>query len=612
MRFMRLTFNGRPEGRLGRQLWSNLFLAGFLCLFAIASSGIVLRAQAPDEDNYVLGPDSQFDPKVPHGLVTKHTFVAGTNSMYPGTVRDYWVYVPKQFDGKRGAALMVFQDGAGYVSTNGAWRVPLVFDNLIAKREMPVTVGLFVNPGIVPSLRGSNALHRFNRSFEYDTLGDRYARFLSEELLPDMLAQTRVFITPDPNLRAIAGSSSGGIAAFTVAWERPDLFRRVFSTIGTYVGLRGGNDYPTLIRKFEPRPLRVYLQGGYHDLNIYGGNWWIANQDMFSALDWAGYESQKRFGTGGHNSKHGASILPDALRWLWADWATPIKPGVSTNAPVSQIIIPGSEWELLGQGYGFPGGLCATATGEVFFADMTESRIYRIAPDGTIRIVRRDTNQAQSLALDPQGNIVATQPDGSRLVRYTGPDDETLLADNHFTKDVVVANSGLLYFTDPRARAVKSIDARGQVRSYPVGIDYPSGLCLTPDQSLLLVSDLVGQFIHSFQIQTDGSLAFGQPYFHLHLPDNPRGSGADGMAVDTEGRLYVTSHLGIQFCDQAGRVNGILAKPEPTAWASDICFGGPDFKTLYLTAGDKVWRRKTKAQGVLPQATPIVPRPPRL
>ena len=603
MRTLSIGRTGLPPARF--LAWT---LAGMCWLLGwITSIGF-----AQEVEEYQLGPDSQFNPAVPQGVVTKHTLVAGTNSVFPGSVRDYWTYVPKQYDGSRAAALMVFQDGGGYVRTNGAWRVPWVFDNLIAKGEMPVTLGIFVNPGIVPSLRGSNALPRFNRSFEYDGLGPNYARFLAEELLPDALIQTRVFVTPDPNLRAIGGASSGAIAAFTAAWERPDLFRRVFSTIGTYVGLRGGNDYPTLIRKFEPKPLRIFLQDGYNDLNIYGGNWWIANQDMLSALQWAGYDVEKRFGVGGHNSRHGASIFPDAMRWLWRDWARPIQSRISTNSPLNQMIRSENGWELLGQGYGFPGGLCTLPNGELFFADMSENRVYRIALDGTVRVARQNTSGAQSLAYAPDNSLIASQPDGRRIVRYTGTDNETYLNDSTFSKDVVVGSSGVIYFTDPRERSVKMLDTNGRLRVVSTEIDYPSGLCLTPDQSLLLVSDLVGQFVYSFQIQTDGSLAYGQPYYHLHLPDNPRGSGADGMAVDTDGRLYVATHLGIQVCDQAGRVLGIIAKPEPTAWASDVAFGGAQFDTLFLTSGDKVWRRKTNVRGALPYQAPVVPSPPRL
>ncbi|MFM8358418.1 MAG: SMP-30/gluconolactonase/LRE family protein, partial [Verrucomicrobiota bacterium] len=536
-----------------RNPWPGLALPAFLLPLALALG---------QEPAYRLGPDSQFNPAIPHGQVTKHTWVAATNSVFPGTVRDYWVYRPAQLTPTQAAALMVFQDGRGYQSTNGAWRVPWVFDNLIARGEMPVTVGVFVDPGVVPSLHGTNALPRFNRSLEYDGLGDAYARFLEEELLPDVVRQTGVFLSPDPNLRAMGGASSGAIAAFTAAWERPDLFRRVFSTIGTYVGLRGGNDYPTLVRKYEPKPLRVFLQDGYQDQNIYGGNWWIANQDLYSALAWAGYEVRKEWGTGGHDSHHGASLLPEALRWLWAGWPAPLKPGRAAQSPVAEVTVAEADWQLLGQGYGQPGGLCAGPGGEVYFTDAAESRVYRIAPDGAITAIRSATSQAQALALLPDGSLLATQPEARRLVQYTGRDEEKFVASDTGCKDVLVAHGGTIYFTDPKERSVKRVDAKGRVATLDTGIEFPAGVGLSPDQSLLYVSDLVGQFVYSFQIQTDGGLAHRQPYYHLHLPDNPRGSGADGLCVDADGRLYVATPLGVQFCDQAGRVNGILAAPE--------------------------------------------------
>ncbi|MBI3191097.1 MAG: gluconolactonase, partial [Pedosphaera parvula] len=283
-------------------------------------------------DDYALGPDSQVQPGVPHGTLTKASW---TSKIFPGTVRDYWVYVPAQYDAAKPACVMVFQDGAGYASTNGSWRVPVGFDNLIHRKEMPVTIGVFINPGVVPAT-STNALARYNRSFEYDGLGDQYARFLLEEILPEVAKSYN--LSMNGNDRAIGGASSGAICAFTAAWEQPDQFSRVFSTIGTYVGLRGGNDYPTLIRKTEPKPIRVFLQDGSGDLNIYGGNWWVANQDMLSSLEFGGYEVTHVWGDGGHNSKHGGALLPDALRWLWKDWPAPIKTGVGSKQPLMDIL----------------------------------------------------------------------------------------------------------------------------------------------------------------------------------------------------------------------------------------------------------------------------------
>jgi enterochelin esterase family protein len=278
-------------------------------LLALCSTWFVRAAE-----DYKLSPDSFPKEGVPQGEVTKYAF---TNSaVYPGTVRNYWVYVPKQYDPAKPAALMVFQDGGSYVNTNGQYRAPTVFDNLIAKKEMPVTIGVFVNPGVIPATEEGKR-DRSNRSFEYDSLGDAYAKFLLDELLPEVARKYN--LTIDPNLRAICGASSGGICAFTVAWERPDAFRKVLSHIGSFTNIRGGHVYPALIRKTEKKPLRVFLQDGSADLDNLHGNWPLANQEMAAALKFMGYDYKFEFGTEGHNGKHGGAILPDSLRWLWRE-----------------------------------------------------------------------------------------------------------------------------------------------------------------------------------------------------------------------------------------------------------------------------------------------------
>ena len=267
---------------------------------------------------YKFGRDSLPQEGVPRGDIIK--MPPFTNStIFPGTVRDWWVYVPKQYDASKPACLMVFQDGGGYVSTasNATYRVPTVFDNLIAKKEMPVTIGVFINPGNVPAADREQR-GRSNRSFEYDSLGDLYAKFLIQEILPEVTKKYN--ITKDPEGRAIGGASSGGICAFTVAWERPDEFRKVLSHIGSFTNIRGGHNYPAMIRKTEKKPLRVFLQDGSHDLDNLHGNWPLANQEMAAALKFMNYDYQFVLGEGTHSGKHGGAILPESLRWLWQDY----------------------------------------------------------------------------------------------------------------------------------------------------------------------------------------------------------------------------------------------------------------------------------------------------
>jgi enterochelin esterase family protein len=265
-------------------------------------------------DDYKLGPDSQEQPGVPKGTVTKHTW--NDSKVFPGTVRDWWLYGPAQYDGKQPACVMVFQDGAGYMNPKGQFRVPVVFDNLIHKKEMPVTIGIFINPGTFPP-SDKDKKGRSNRSFEYDTLSDQYARFLEQEILPEVAKSYN--LRKDAAGRAICGISSGGICAFTVAWERPDLFSKVLSHVGSFTNIRGGDVYPGRVRKAPRKPIRVFLQDGSGDLDNQFGNWPLANQQMAKALAFKKYDYQFVYGDGGHNGKHGGAILPDSLRWLWRD-----------------------------------------------------------------------------------------------------------------------------------------------------------------------------------------------------------------------------------------------------------------------------------------------------
>ena len=270
-------------------------------------------ASAGDEQ-YVLGADSKRKDGIPVGKVSRRSH---KSAVFPGTERDYWVYVPAQYDGSAPAAMMVFQDGKWYVNEKGQFRATVVFDNLIHSGEMPITIGIFINPGVVPAAK-KGAKARRNRSFEYDTLSDQYVRFLVEELIPTVAKDYK--LTKDPKMRAIAGISSGGICAFTAAWERPDYFHKVVSHVGSFTNIRGGHVYPSIIRKTERKNIRVFLQDGANDLDNLHGNWPLANNQMAAALKFSKYDFGFVFGEGGHNGKHGGAILPDTLRWLWRDW----------------------------------------------------------------------------------------------------------------------------------------------------------------------------------------------------------------------------------------------------------------------------------------------------
>ncbi len=556
-------------------------------------------ALAQDE-SYPDHPDSVEQPGVPKGKI-EGPFPWKSN-IYPGTVRNYWLYVPQQYQGDKPACAMVVQDGLGMAQ---GWKLPVVMDNLIHAGQMPITIGIFIDHGQVPPPK-DQAQPRFNRSFEYDSLGDRYARFLIEEILPEV--NKRVKISDDPNDRAIAGASSGAICAFNAAWERPDHFRRVLSTIGTYVGLRGADIFPTLIRKCEPKPLRVFLQDGDHDLNIYAGDWWMANQSMLSALRYSGYDVHHIWGNGGHNAKHAAAILPDAMRWLWRDYPKPITASEGPKARM-QLMIPGEGWQLVSQGHQFTEGPATGPEGSTFFVDVPRNQIFRVDDEGKVTEFAKDTGGVSGLMMGPDGKLYGCQGGRKRIVRYTMEGKEELVAEDASCNDLVVLPHGL-YYTDPGNKKLWYVPLpEGPKREVDSGLDFPNGLIASADQTLLHVADSRSNFTYCYQIQSDGSLAHRQTYGYLHKDDAKLSGWADGMAMDTEGRLYVASEYGLQVLDQLGRTNFIFSKPQPGPLAN-VVLSGKERNILFITCGDKVFRRKINATGTAPWEAPVkAPKP---
>jgi enterochelin esterase family protein len=285
-------------------------------------------SQQPEKKTYKLGPDSLPQEGVPKGKLEGPNLFK--SKIFEGTVRQYWVYVPAQYQADKPACVLVFQDGQRATNPKGVLQAPTVLDNLIHKKEIPVTIGIFITPGHrgaeYPSNLGTGNPN--NRSVEYDSLGDKYARFIVDEMLPEV--SKKYNLTKDPAGRAIGGASSGAICAFTVAWERPDEFRKVISLIGSFTNIRGGHVYPDLVRKTERKPIRIFLQDGVNDLrrpNDPTRDWYLQNQAMVAALKEKDYDMKFVFGEGGHSDDHGGSILPDILRWLWRD-----SPGVESKA----------------------------------------------------------------------------------------------------------------------------------------------------------------------------------------------------------------------------------------------------------------------------------------
>src|SRR4051812_17662653 len=403
----------------------------------------ILFAQTTTE-NYPVDSASVEHPGVPKGEVLKFTF--NQSKIFPGTMRDYWVYVPAQYNPDKPACVYVNQDGI-------QWNAPTVFDNLIYAKEMPVTIGVFVTPGVVPA-NNSNAVARYNRSFEYDGLGDAYTRFLLTELLPEVEKQKTsdgraIHLSTSGNDRAIGGSSSGAVCAFTAAWEHPEAFTRVFSAIGTYTGLRGADRYPILIRKYEPKPIRIFMQDGSNDLNIYGGDWYMANLTMERALTFAGYEVNHVWGEGTHNGKQGTALFPQAMRWLWKDWPKSIAKGASKNQFLSDLLIPGEDWQLVGENYTFTEGTGANAKGELYYQDVLNSKTYKVGLDGKLSTLNIDSHKASGTSFGSDGKRYTAAGGTKQVLSYDADGKVTVIADSIAGNDIIVARNGNIYVTAP-------------------------------------------------------------------------------------------------------------------------------------------------------------------
>ena len=275
---------------------------------------------------YRLGPDSMSQDGVPKGEI-QGPFHIQSNA-YPGTQHTYWVYVPAQYDPAIPTALMVFQDGQTFKDPNGDLRAQNVMDNLIYRHELPVMIGVFINPGRTPeqaepSPETSWGDGTTNRGTEYNTPDDKYARVVTEELMPALYKDYN--ISKDPEMHGIGGSSSGAIAAFAVAWERPNDFRKVLSNVGSFTDIRGEYVYPERVLAAEKKPIRVFLCDGRNDNRSANPNrdWFYQNVRLMKALTQKGYDVNYAFGINSHGQKFGGPIMPEMMRWLWRD-AQPI------------------------------------------------------------------------------------------------------------------------------------------------------------------------------------------------------------------------------------------------------------------------------------------------
>ncbi len=522
------------------------------------------------------------------------------SNIYPGTERNYWIYIPKEYDSTKPACTMIVQDG---LSRAIGWNLPAVMDSLITLKEMPVTIGIFIDHGKVIS-DGTDTYPRYNRSFEYDAMGNRYANFLLEELLPEVSKTYN--LSSDPNDRSIAGASSGAISAFNVAWERPDAFRRVLSTIGTYVGLRGADEFATLVRKTEPKPLRVFLEDGDHDLNIYAGDWWVANQNMLSALTWAGYEVNHEWGTGGHDSKHARTILADALKWLWKDYPKAIEAHPTLGKGMNPTL-EGEPWKEIKTNNIKINKLALNKAGEFFFT--ANHSVYTVNESANVIEYLQMKGEVGGICFATDGSLYAGNLTRHTLEQMNDKQTSTIVLKNVDASFITSSGKGI-YFSDKNKKQIGFYSFLKKAVEYTSVPESPTGLSISAEQTFLNVGLSNYVFGYSFKIKDDGSLAFGQDYTHYHIPYGATSPATEGMAVDSENLLYSATAIGIQVSDQLGRVNYIFSQPKINAL--DVNLGGKDFDTLFANFNGKLYSRKIKAKGLVPGGIAVKPQQPRM
>jgi len=466
--------------RLSQRLFD--IVVGAICLFVCQG----IRADQIHNARYPQDPAFDNVPAEEQGEIL--SFKWDKSTVYPGTQRDVQVYVPKQYDASKPACLMVCMDGIAFNSKT-------VLDNMIKRGEIPVIIGVFIPSGKICDADGS--VVRYNRSNEFDRVDNRFVTFIENEILAHVQTMStsdgrRIRISPEAGDRMITGSSSGAICAFTAAWERPDLFSRVYSAVGTYVSMRGGHEYPELIRKTEPKPLRIFLQDGVNDAwNPLFGEWWDANQQMESALDFAGYELSFKWDRGGHSSVHATQVFPDAMRWLWKGWPGKVQKGYSRN-------------------------------------DMLQTLLDADTPAWS--------------------NVVDKVPEGKYLKAESG--DTVSFAPARFDPFTAV---------------------------------YPGG------KHVARVEDKEGSnWIHNYVCDEKGKLQYGEEFYWIH--------GKPGqICFDSDGNLYVATAMGVQVCDQNGRVRAILSLPSGRVEA--VAFSGHH---LFVISGGKLWKRVLKTRGSVP------------
>ena len=525
----------------------------------------------------------------PQGTIKEFPFANST--IFPGTTRKVTVFIPAQYDGSQPACVYVRQDGYDE-------KEKVFLETLVAAKEMPVTIGVFVTPGSLPAPAKGQAERR-NRCYEYDGVGDRFARFLVEEILPFVEKNCAVRLSSNANDRCIAGRSSGGISAFNAAWERPDLFRRVYANSGSFVAFRGGHELPTLVRKFEAQPIRAYLTTATRDMENCAGDWFLIDQEMDKALKFSGYDYVFHIVDGNHCAGWDEHFC-EAMRFIWKGWPQTIQAGHS--APRAQdVLVPGEGWQLAAQGFRDARGPACNAAGEIFFVDPAQNKCHRIGPDGQTSLFLADAGYANSLSVGADGRLYAISHRTGKIMRYDDSGRGSQVIDGIHGNYLLARPDGTLYASGPGEKPEDSdrvwLIQDGKATVVDTGLKHATGMAYRPDQWLLSVADGRSKWVYSYQINPDGTLTHKEPFFWLHVRDWEDDAGAEAVCYAREGQMFVATHSGIQICADDGPTQVILPMPDRSR-VTGICLGGPEQDTLFAFCGEKVWKRKVKTHAV--------------
>ena len=574
---------GKTEPGSKIDLWDNRPGDKHLHWFIRPLAGSNVVQSSPTEGAPTYTPPDVKPEDIKEGTTKQTQFT--TSKIFPGTVRDITVFIPAQYNGSKPACVYVKTDGYNA-------REKTMMERLIATKEMPVTIGVFVRPGSLPApMKGTQ--DRRNRCFEYDGITDDNVRFFTQEVLPFVAKEFDLKLSTDGSDRCISGGSSGGIAAFTAAWHQPEAFSRVYAASGSWVAFRGGHEFPTMVRKFEAKPIRAYLTTATHDMENAAGDWFLLDQEMAKALKFSGYDYQFRIIDGRHVAGYGENYL-EAMAFLWKGWPERVKAGPS--APRAQeIIIPGEGWQLAAEGFKSTRGPSTNANGEVFFADTSNNKIHRIDLDGSVKEFATDTGNAHCVSVGADGKVYTVSEKSGKIMSYDAKGQASVVLEGLLGHSILATPNGGLYVTSngdkPNAPAEVWFIKDGKKTLVDKGLKFATGMAIRPDQWLLSVADGHSKWVYSYQLNEDGTLINKERFFPLHVADWEDDAGAESVCYSLEGRQFIATKSGIQITADDGPTQVILPVPDRSR-VTAVAIGGKDKDTLYAFCMNKIWKRK--------------------